>query len=962
MLSLPHILRRNFTAFRREQLLLILGCALMVTVLAGAMMTGDSLSASLKTIVENRLGHIESIIQSEIPFTATLADGIGAPVFQISAFAETDPDHIHSVNLCGIDSRFFSLSPSRKDRLPPTPGMVGINRATALALNISIGDELILRVMRDALPAELPLADWKKLSTGLRVTVSEIIPPEDFGNFNLTGSQREPLLFLAHRDWLTAKLNHPNRANLIACDTHPALNALRDRFTLEDLALTLTPLPNSNRKILKSDRFLISDAVAGCLPGDPLFGWIANRFENGEKHSPYALVLGCDDLPDTGIRLISPLAADLSANLHDRISLYSFAPDTRRRLHEQKIDLTFCDEIQPDSSQLQLMPEIPGITDAVHCSEWSTGFPIDFSQIRDSDRLFWKTYGAIPKAYLSYATARKLWRNRYGSMTGLLLADTLPVNDLLREKGSPEKFGLLTLPLREESIENAENGVDFKGLFVGLSFLVMAGAALLWIMLYALHLQSRQPEIALLRLLGWSEKMIHCLFLCEAAVIGFLGSLLGLVAGIPLALLFLALLRTVWNGITGTPTLSFNASLSSAFIAFTIGFLLSLLTAAFSLRRKKTNPAAVRFTAKRQCILWGSLLFFLFFFTITCKIFQLIDPLSDFLLRIAMLPIYLLFVRALLIQCACSDERLSLWRMAIRHSGRLPGQTLSVISMIAIGLFLTVAVGSQRISTSADGRLSGSGGFSAFTSTVLPIQTTEVSDSAVTLRVRRGAEADCLNLNRVRTPQIFGVPHNALKGRFSFTDPGDHWGQLDSAFSHPNIIPAIADAAVIQWSLQLKLGDDLPLIGDDGSPYKLRLCAALNPSLFQGGILISETNFLRLFPQTQGYHLLLSENDPPQSLGLRRLGAQTETTAARLQSFDDLQNRYLMIFMQLGFWGLLIAALGAFTALLRNLRERHHEFILFQALGYSDSQIKSLVIRENAILLLAGIAFLLFLL
>ena len=68
----------------------------------------------------------------------------------------------------------------------------------------------------------------------------------------------------------------------------------------------------------------------------------------------------------------------------------------------------------------------------------------------------------------------------------------------------------------------------------------------------------------------------------------------------------------------------------------------------------------------------------------------------------------------------------------------------------------------------------------------------------------------------------------------------------------------IADANSMTYVLHQALGDEI-VIDRGGRPIRLRLVAALADSIFQGELLMSEANFLRLFPEQEGYRFLLVE-------------------------------------------------------------------------------------------------------
>ena len=143
----------------------------------------------------------------------------------------------------------------------------------------------------------------------------------------------------------------------------------------------------------------------------------------------------------------------------------------------------------------------------------------------------------------------------------------------------------------------------------------------------------------------------------------------------------------------------------------------------------------------------------------------------------------------------------------------------------------------------------------------------------VPFRVLPGDDASCLNLYEPRQPRILGVGHEFVAaGRFAFgrsLDRSDEeranpW-QLLEREQRDEAIPVIADANSMTYVLHRSLGDDI-VINHAGRPVTLRLVAALSDSIFQGELLMSEANFLKLFPEQEGYQFLLV-NAPPARAG-----------------------------------------------------------------------------------------------
>ena len=130
--------------------------------------------------------------------------------------------------------------------------------------------------------------------------------------------------------------------------------------------------------------------------------------------------------------------------------------------------------------------------------------------------------------------------------------------------------------------------------------------------------------------------------------------------------------------------------------------------------------------------------------------------------------------------------------------------------------------------------------------------------SFVNFRVRPGDDTSCLNLYQPRNPKIVAPPESFIQdNRFSFQnslatsneEKNNPWLLLDRQFAN-GAIPVIGDANSLTYVLHLKIGDEL-VIDHASGPLHLLIVGALSDSIFQSELLMSEKNFLRLFPQRQ---------------------------------------------------------------------------------------------------------------
>lgn len=325
-------------------------------------------------------------------------------------------------------------------------------------------------------------------------------------------------------------------------------------------------------------------------------------------------------------------------------------------------------------------------------------------------------------------------------------------------------------------------------------------------------------------------------------------------------------------------------------------------------------------------------------------------------------------------------------QLGFRNTTYRPARTVLCVTLIASAAFIIVAVDAFRRSGSvAHDKKSGTGGFPIVAETLLPIvhdpNTREGREAlnlnntnedallkdvrVVSLRLRPGDDASCLNLYQPRNPKIVAPPDAFVdENRFAFNnsleETGNPWSLLHKEFPD-GAIPVIGDANSLNYVLHLKVGEDFIL--DHGpTPVKLRVVAALADSIFQSELIMSDKNFVRLFPSEQGYRYFLvdapNESEAATVLEdrLSDFGFDAQSTEERIASFHRVENTYLSTFQLLGGLGLALGTLGMAAVLLRNVLERRRELALMRAVGYNSSHFAVMAITENVLMLCLGLA------
>jgi hypothetical protein len=331
----------------------------------------------------------------------------------------------------------------------------------------------------------------------------------------------------------------------------------------------------------------------------------------------------------------------------------------------------------------------------------------------------------------------------------------------------------------------------------------------------------------------------------------------------------------------------------------------------------------------------------------------------------------------------------SMFRLGVRHAADRPGRSVLAIAVIAAATFILISVEAfRRVGLPAGDRRSGVGGYSALVELLLPLAhdpngrdghealgLTGFSDIRIEpFRVIPGDDASCLNLYEPKNPTIVGArPGFIQEGRFTFQSavPGSDverrnpWLLLNRTMgeAQERVVPVIADANSMTYVLHKNLGDDI-VIDRGGRPVRLRLVAALADSILQSELVMSDANFLALFPDQEGYQFLLIEAPADagprlaQAIeeGARDLGAHVVSTTERLAGYHRVENTYISTFQTLGGLGLLVGTIGLAAVLLRNVLERRRELALLAAVGYRDAHLFAIVLAENVLLLICGLA------
>ena len=761
------------------------------------------------------------------------------------------------------------------------------------------------------------------------------------------------------------------------------------------------------------------------LTAHPVFSYLANAIRSGTKEVPYSLVAatsipaivppGYLDQSQAPARppmvLNDWTARDLDVRVGDPITIDYYVWQEPGILVTRHADFAVgaIVPISGAAADRDLVPVYPGITEADTLGDWDPPFPIDLKRVRPKDEEYWEQYRTTPKAFIFDAVGQELWKTRHGDRTSMRLmpgsTQSLPqARDAFEaaflNAADPAASGIAARAIRAEALSASRGATNFGEYFVYFSFFLVVSALVLAALFFRLGVEQRAREVGLLRAVGYSTPAVRRLFTAEGFVLAAAGSVLGIAGAVAYGALLMAGLRTWWAGAVGTTALTLHVSPFSL-VAGALGALLAAMGCIWwtlrglsriserSLLAGDIRPFE-QFESGRPgrrvpARALGVLLLVMGLGLIAAGAAKAIPAAGAFFGAGASILGACLFLLSDRLAAVSRTSRLRTTAgIGFRNTTERPGRSVLAVAVIASATFILISVDAfRRGEIDPTDPHTGTGAYPLLVDLALPvIHDPNSPDGRVLLglpasgvtvepfRLRPGDDASCLNLYEPTNPRILGAGRRFLDaGRFSFqgslataeADRANPWRLLTQELPE-GVIPVAADANSMTYVLHKSLGDEMSLTHGDRR-IRLKFVAALADSVFQSELLMSDENFVRLFPEQQGYRFLLVDAPPAQAADLAAtiertagdLGADVTATAQRLAEFHAVENTYLSTFQTLGGLGLLVGTVGLAAVLLRNILERRRELALLRAVGYGRANLFTIILAENAVLLGCGL-------
>lgn len=682
------LIQRDLVYYRRGLISLAAGAALVAMVLTGALGVGDSLDFTLHQEAERRLAGVSAVAQW--PGTWKIPGSI----LHVDAYVQPQDGNPTGVAAFGVADSAIDLAPRE----------AYVNQTLFDVLKLPVDADLVLRLAQATEISPESVAGRPPALRQVHVRLKGVFPAA-WADFSLADSQLPALNIFLNRAFLADCLGLADGGNLFLADVSPEQldQRLRSQVTATDLGFYVDAM--GERLVLKNRQFTLPPIVDEVFPEAPrVLTWFADRLagEDGQPVLDYCFVAGIDPrlLPiQPGQCLVARNAGATFNGKPGWLTFHTVGPFRQLTLNQHR--LSAISEIDDDAFTAAITAAIPGLTDVNTCTEWDSGLPVDFERVRKADEAYWQKYGAKPRLYLPLDEAKKLFG--CDDATAIVFPAGTAESDVIARltaaiRAAPP--GLNCFSPRERALANAANGVDFTGLFLGLSGAVILAALLLLVIITRLHQLERQPDAALLADLGFAEKLIRRLHLAEMGLAITLGAAVGTAAGIAVTKLLLLALGTVWRDVVGRRDLLFQVQASSLLVGFAVTAALGLAVvsrrprqqgtfATDAPRRPSTAPATI------PALAW-------------------------------------LNVRRF-------------W----------PANRLAVV-LLTIGIITALGVGAYAIKTRGEEGF----GYDAVATLLLPYNGDAAADfgpDVLPIRMFAATHADCTNLNRVTVPTVFGV-------------------------------------------------------------------------------------------------------------------------------------------------------------------------------------------------------------
>ncbi|RKU38738.1 hypothetical protein C6496_04310 [Candidatus Poribacteria bacterium] len=306
--------------FWQIHLTVALCTAVATGVLAGALLVGDSVRGSLRSLTAERLGTIQHALLADHFFQQSILDRqntVPTILLNGTVVAPQAQTRASKVNVLGVTEDFFAFwagdpvpNLNNTEALSDKGGQRGvsqpfnaivINAALQSELNVQIGDMLLVNVAQVAdIHPEFLLGerDAAEAIQSLRLVISDVIPTKNAGRFNLRPHQNLPFNAFIALPVLQKALGQVDQVNaLFTAETTPISS---DQLMLTLDALDLKVQAHDSHFDLQSRQYLLKPVLSESaltvgiengIPTLPTLTYLANTISANDKTVPYSTIV-----------------------------------------------------------------------------------------------------------------------------------------------------------------------------------------------------------------------------------------------------------------------------------------------------------------------------------------------------------------------------------------------------------------------------------------------------------------------------------------------------------------------------------------------------------------------------------------------------------------------------------------------------------------------------------------------
>ncbi|HTP07147.1 MAG TPA: FtsX-like permease family protein [Anaerolineae bacterium] len=526
----------------------------------------------------------------------------------------------------------------------------------------------------------------------------------------------------------------------------------------------------------------------------------------------------------------------------------------------------------------------------------------------------------------------------------------------------------------------------------GLSFFSMIALFVGGFLIYnafTMTIVERTQEIGLLRALGVSRRQVLRLVMIEAALLGIVGSILGVIFGLIMAQGLIALMAAI----TATEIVTVSIPADGLFTALLVGLGVTLISSLLpawratrisplaALRIKgQTDPAGaprkLGFIAGAEFVIVGML--FVYAIPLRDSVVFQVGSLAVFVMLLGatlMVPVSLdvmeKFVKPIISRLFGREGMIGAGNIQ-----RSRGRTSLTVAALMVGVSMVISIGamSRSFQQDIDAWVDTSVGGDLIVRSPLHMQ----QDFGSHLAALPGVEA-------VTTGRYFGVRRagqaaDDLALVFQALDPQTYWDVASFQFSEDrDLIPQIKHdfangglliSTTVADHYKLERGDTLSLETRHGVKAFL-VAGVVSDFTGQGYVIDGSLDVMRrdfgiddvdrfVLKLAPGADLNAVKQTITDLYGKSR-NLQVETTASFRARVRELTNRAFGLLDVLASIGVIVAALGVINTMMMNVLERRREIGALRSIGMTRRQIIRMILAEagalGAIGAVFGIAF-----